>query len=384
AAGRAGIKETGRPDIALLVAESPCAAAGVYSHNAVRAYCVDWNEQHLPSPNIRALLVNSGNANACTGAQGIDDAQRVIKETASVCGIEDDSVLIASTGVIGRVLPMDSIMQAIPALPSAAAPTPRAANHFARAIMTTDTRPKEYACKVTVGEHTYTIGGCAKGSGMIHPNMATLLAFVTTDAVVSPSVLQSLLKRVVDRTFNNLTIDGDSSTNDMTLVLASGASGVRIRTTEDKKLFEQALYEVCNDLCAQLAADGEGCSKRIEVQVRGAKTLQDARSAARTIASSNLVKTAMFGNDPNWGRIACAIGRSGVRFSREKMHIAIGDFPVCIGLQPWPFPHKQMQHALRRKVVRISVDLGLGNHTATAHTCDLTYDYIRINADYTT
>jgi glutamate N-acetyltransferase / amino-acid N-acetyltransferase len=219
---------------------------------------------------------------------------------------------------------------------------------------------------------------------MIHPNMATMLAFVTTDASIDKRVLHAILRRVVDRTFNNLTVDGDTSTNDMVLTLANGCSGVKVRSGADQALFEKALSAVCDSLCAAIAADGEGATKRIQVNVAGGKTYEDARLAAKSIACSNLVKTAMFGNDPNWGRIVCAIGYSGARFSKEKLLVSIGRIPVCKALRPVAFPAAAMQKTLRGKVVAVNVDLGQGTARAVAHTCDLTYDYIKINAEYHT
>jgi glutamate N-acetyltransferase/amino-acid N-acetyltransferase len=236
---------------------------------------------------------------------------------------------------------------------------------------------------VTLGTKVVTVGGCAKGSGMIHPNMATMLAYVTTDAAIDKRELHAMVKRVADRTFNNLTVDGDTSTNDMLLVLANGASGARIGSAQ-RAAFEQALFEVCNDLCAAIAADGEGATKRVEIHVKGGRTFTDARKAAKGIANSNLVKTALFGNDPNWGRILCAIGYSGASFSEKAIRVAIGPLVVCKALRPVAFDAAKMQKVLRAKVVPIHVDLGEGTQVAIAHTCDLTYDYIKINAEYTT
>jgi len=292
-------------------------------------------------------------------------------------------VLVASTGVIGRHMPMDAVRDAMNGLIGACTSSKTGADAFAHAIMTTDTRPKQAARRVRTAMGTYVIGGCAKGSGMINPNLATMLAFVTTDARIGAQQVRTILKRVVDRTFNNLTIDGDMSTNDMILVLANGASGVRIGS-EQRQQFEEALFEVCNDLCAEIAADGEGATKRIEIHVEGGRTHNEARMAAKAIANSNLVKTAIFGNDPNWGRILCAIGYSGASFSRSKIRVSIGKLDVCRALRPVAFAQKAMQKTLRAKVVPIHVDLGLGAHAAIAHTCDLTYDYVRINAEYTT
>jgi glutamate N-acetyltransferase/amino-acid N-acetyltransferase len=292
------------------------------------------------------------------------------------------SVLIASTGVIGQFLPMDSVFPAITGLSKALSLT--GGTRFAQAIMTTDTRKKECAYEMSLGKEKYRIGGCAKGSGMIHPKMATMLAFVTSDAKINAALLSRTVKRVVDRTFNNLTVDGDTSTNDMVLVLANGLSGVSVKSLAHMARFESALFTVCNTLCRKIAEDGEGATKRVEVTVIGGKTYSDAKAAAKAIANSNLVKTALFGNDPNWGRILCAIGYSGADFSKEKLVVKLCGVPVCKNLRPVPFPVQKLREKLDRKVVTIDVDLGLGKHSAIAHTCDLTYDYIKINAEYHT
>lgn len=376
----AGIKESGLSDLALVVSQYPCTAAGVFTTNAVRASCVDWCSRNVSRQPVRAIVANSGNANACTGKQGAADTRRMAREIARECDARAEQVLVASTGVIGHFLPMDKIADAVPALAAGLRPTARGGAAFARAIMTTDTRPKQ-AALTTSG---FTVGGCAKGSGMIHPNMATMLGFVTTDAAVAPKALDRILHRVVDKTFNNLTIDGDTSTNDMVLVCANGMASSANLSGAKLAAFEAALYQVCNDLCAQLAADGEGASKRIEVRVAGARNAAEATQAAKAIAGSNLVKTAVFGNDPNWGRILCAIGYSGASFSKEKISVAVCGLPVCEALRPVAFPQARMRNLLHRKVVTIEAHLGRGTASAVAHTCDLTYDYVRINAEYTT
>jgi len=384
---RAGIKQTAKPshkpDLGIILSSGPCTAAGAFTTNAVRAACIDWDRALVPASDIRAVVCNSGNANACTGTQGARDTAEMAALVATLCGAEPSQVLVSSTGVIGRPMPMDRLRASVPLLDAALDHTRVGGDAFAHAIMTTDTARKQSARRVNHGTRSYVVGGCAKGSGMIHPNMATMLAFVTTDAAVAPTVLQKVLLRVVERTFNNLTVDGDTSTNDTVLLLASGASGVRI-ARPDVAVFEEALFQVCNDLCAAIAADGEGATKRVEVHVRGGRTYEEARKAAKAVANSNLVKTALFGNDPNWGRILCAVGYSGAAFSEKRIKVSIGTLPVCIALRPVAFRSAKMQKTLRSKVVPIRVDLGLGPHSAIAHTCDLTYEYIRINAEYTT
>jgi glutamate N-acetyltransferase/amino-acid N-acetyltransferase len=379
---KAGIKTSGNLDAGLIVSKTECSAAGAFTMNKVRASSVDWCEDALPGQSVRAVFCNSGNANACTGEQGSIDTCAIACSVAAAVDAAPKSVLIASTGVIGQFLPMNSVLPAITGLSKALSPT--GGTRFAQAIMTTDTRKKECAYEVYPGKGKYRIGGCAKGSGMIHPKMATMLAFVTTDAKINAALLNRFVKGVVDRTFNNLTVDGDTSTNDMVLVLANGMSGVGIKSSAQMARFENALFTVCNTLCRKIAEDGEGATKRVEVTVCGGKTYSDAKAAAKAIANSNLIKTALFGNDPNWGRILCAIGYSGADFSKEKLVVKLCGVPVCKNLRPVPFPVQKLRDRLDRKVVAIDVDLGLGKHGAIAHTCDLTYDYIKINAEYHT
>lgn len=378
---KAGIKTSGNMDAALIMSETICSAAGAFTTNKVRASSVDWCASILPSKNVRAIFCNSGNANACTGIQGKKDTRTIAQTVAQTCSISEKAVLIASTGIIGQFLPMDSIAAAIPTLAVKAAPGK--GTMFAQAIMTTDLKKKECAYTIQTSTGEFSIGGCTKGSGMIHPNMATMLGFITTDAVVEVAELNRIVKRVVDRTFNNLTVDGDTSTNDMVLVLANGASKVVI-DKEAVPVFEEALFLVCNTLCCKIAEDGEGATKRVEIRVSGGKTYNDAKLAAKAVANSNLVKTALFGNDPNWGRILCAIGYSGAQFSKEKLTVLLCGVPVCSNLQPVFFPAKELSKKLQKKVVVIEIDLGQGNHTAIAQTCDLSYDYIKINAEYHT
>lgn len=379
---KAGIKTTDKKDLALLYSKTPCCAAGTFTTNAIRASSVDWCQSHLPSPSIQAILCNSGCANACTGDQGVKDTTTMASLASKILDIPLDSVLVASTGVIGKPLPLEKIENALPKLKKKLSPD--GGSEFATAIMTTDLKKKEAAVKVTAGKSFYTIGGCTKGSGMIHPNMATMLAFVTSDAEISPENMDKIVKRVVNRTFNNLTVDGDTSTNDMVHVLANGLSKVKVTTAADLTLFEEALFAVCNDLCKKIAADGEGATKRVEINVCGAASESDARCAAKAVANSNLTKCALFGNDPNWGRIACAVGYSGAAFSKEKMNINLCGVPVFKDLQPVPFDAKKVHKLLKKKVVTIDIDLGSGKFKAIAHTCDFSYDYVKINAEYHT
>jgi len=381
---KAKIKSGEGNDLALLSSESPCSAAGAMTTNKIRASSVEWCASHLPSNAIHAVVCNSGCANACTGEQGVKDTEAMAAIVAQAIGVADDAVLVASTGVIGHFLPMDHISAAMPALSASLLQSPKGGTLFSKAIMTTDLTKKESAVKVAHGGNHYVIGGCTKGSGMICPNMATMLAFITTDAKITSRRLDTIVKRVVDRTFNNLTVDGDTSTNDMALVLANGASGCAISDKASLDRFEEALYEVCNDLCKQIAADGEGATKRVGINISGAYSEAEAKMAAKAIANSNLVKCALFGNDPNWGRIACAVGYSGARFSDRSMTIRLCGIPVFENLRPLPFDQKKAHNALSKKVVTIEVDLGVGGACAVAHTCDFSYDYVKINAEYHT
>jgi len=378
---KAGIKASGKMDAALILSDTDCAAAGAFTLNRVRASSVDWCAKTLPSGTVRAVFCNSGNANACTGIRGKRDTRKIAQMVAQHIGTNEKSILIASTGIIGQFLPMDKLLPVIPKLTESA--MQNKGTTFARAIMTTDLKKKECAYEVQDNAGSIRIGGCAKGSGMIHPNMATMLAFITTDALIDHNLLDRMVARVIDRTFNNLTVDGDTSTNDMVLVLANGASGCHI----DKQIadcFEDTLFNVCNNLCRKIAEDGEGATKRIEVVVTGGKTYRDAKLAAKAVANSNLVKTALFGNDPNWGRILCAVGYSGANFSKDKLIVSLCGVPVCSNLQPKVFDAKKLSNMLKKKVVSIDIDLGQGPHSAIANTCDLSYDYIKINAEYHT
>jgi glutamate N-acetyltransferase/amino-acid N-acetyltransferase len=382
----AGIKDSKKPDCGLIVSDKPCSAAGAFTTNAVRASSVDWCEGVLPGKAVRAVFCNSGNANACTGDHGMRDTQTIASEVAALLDASKESVLVASTGVIGHVLPIEKITGSLPVLFKRAATASTAGGSaFANAIMTTDTKKKECSFSVNTTAGTFIVGGCAKGSGMICPNMATMLAFITTDARIPSQKLSAIVKNVVDRTFNNLTVDGDTSTNDMVLVLANGASGVSVAPHgSELEAFEHALYGVCDTLCRKIAEDGEGATKRVEVRVCGGESFIGAKKAARAIANSNLVKTAIFGNDPNWGRILCAIGYSGARFSHHKLALRLCGTPVFKRMRPAPFDAAKLSARMKGAVVRIDADLGLGNHCAVAYTCDLTYDYIKINAEYHT
>ncbi len=380
---KAGIKSSGNLDAALLLSQAPCSAAGAFTRNTVRASSVNWCESICPASEARAVFCNSGNANACTGRRGEKDTRMLADTVARAFGGTARSVLVASTGVIGQFLPVNNITARIPELFCSL--SRKRGSDFVSAIMTTDTRKKECAYEIILERGKCLIGGCAKGSGMIHPNLATMLCFITTDAAIDPRRLDSMVKRAVDKTFNNLTVDGDTSTNDMVLVLANGASGVRVASaTTDARRFEEGLIAVCATLCKMIAQDGEGATKRVDINVTGAATEQDAKRAAKAVANSNLVKTALFGNDPNWGRIVCAIGYSGAGFSKDRMTVRLCDTEVFRSMRPVGFPLQVLRRKLSGKTVAIDIDLGAGSRSATAYTCDFSYDYVKINAEYHT
>jgi len=383
AAAAAGIKPSGNPDIALIVSEAPANAAAVFTTNRVCAAPVVVSREHLRDGRARAIVVNAGNANAVTGEQGMRNARRMAELTAELIGAAPDEVLVASTGVIGRPLPMDRVEYGIRR--AASELTLQGGPSAAQAIMTTDTRPKEIALEIPVSGHRIRIGGICKGSGMIAPNMATMLAFLTTDAEVWPEVLQSALRSAVERTFNCVTIDGDCSTNDMLAILANGASEVRVTPNSPQHAaFCEGLLEVCTHLSKELARDGEGATKLVEVRVSGARSFMQARQVARTIANSPLVKTALFGNDPNWGRILCAAGYSGADLDPARIALSLCGVPLVREGEALPFDEQATTALMKADENVIELDLGQGRSHATVWTCDFSYDYVRINAEYTT
>ena len=389
-AAAAGIKHgmpaqpDGRLDVAVIYSERPATAAAVFTTNKVKAAPVVISQLNLADGQARAVVVNSGNANACTGSQGFKDALLMGKLAADELDLDPSQVLVASTGVIGRFLPMERIREGV--VSAARAITPLGGDAAAQAIMTTDTRPKQAAASFDfVGRH-YTVGGMAKGSGMIHINMATLLAFVTTDAAITTPDLAASLKRCADRTFNMVSIDGDTSTNDMLTALANGAAGGPALVAGDGlEEFEVALMAVCEDLSRQIAKDGEGASRMFTVEVRGAATEEDARTLARTVVSSMLVKAAIHGADPNWGRIVAALGRAGCDMVLDRLRVDIGGTPVFSNGTGLPQADlARVAEAFAMDEVAIVCDMGVGDGGATAFGCDLTPEYVQINADYTT
>ena len=374
----------GRLDMAVLYSEWPATAAAVFTTNLVKAAPVVISHLNLKDGRARALVVNSGNANACTGSQGFKDALVMGKLAADALDLDPAEVLVASTGVIGRPLPMERVRDGV--LAAAASLDASHGDAVARAIMTTDTRPKEAVARFSHGGRTYTIGGMAKGSGMIHVNMATLLGFLTTDAAVPSPDLSAALLRCAEASVNLVTIDGDTSTNDMLSIFANGAAGgPPLVPGSGLEEFEAALLDVCVDLSKQIARDGEGASRMFTVAVTGAASDADARSLARTVASSNLVKTAIHGSDPNWGRIVAALGRAGAELVLDRLTVAVGEAVVFHnGGGIAEVDLDQVRRAFASDEVAITCHLGLGEGKATAYGCDLSAEYVRINADYTT
>jgi glutamate N-acetyltransferase / amino-acid N-acetyltransferase len=369
----------------LLVADrGPVPAAATFTTNLLQAAPVLVSRRALRSSDgqAAAVVANAGCANAGTGAAGLEDARAVRNAVAKLVGARKRHVLVASTGLIGSRLAVDRIVSVLPML--APAGTKAAGLAAAKAIMTTDTKPKQAALEVELApERTVRIGGMAKGSGMIHPQMATMLAFLTTDAPIEPGPLAGVLREVVDRTLNQVTVDGDPSTNDTAFLLASGESGGGALTGASLARFTEGLEAVCRSLAEQLAADGEGARHRIDVSVTGARSDADARRIARIVASSNLVKSAVHGADPNWGRIAGAAGRAGARLDPDRLAIRLGDVAVYDGA-PIEFDEPTASRALRGKVVEIGLDIGLGSGSGMAWGCDLSAEYVAINSEYRT
>ncbi len=390
----AGLKPSGLPDLALIVSDVDAIAAGVFTTSQVRAACVDYCRQRLEAKaSARAILCNAGQANAATGAQGWADALESAQLVGEALNIPPESVLLASTGVIGHRIKMEALRAGIPRVVAEASET--GGDAAAKAICTTDLVTKSIALETHFGDRPVRVGGMCKGSGMIHPNMATMLAFVTCDAAVSPHLWHDMLRRAADRSFNQVTVDGDTSTNDSLIGLANGQSRTPAITemgAEAEKL-EAMLTAVCQHLAKAIARDGEGATCLLEVRVAGAKDDAAARQVARTIAGSSLLKSAIFGRDPNWGRIAAAAGRAGLLFDQENLRIQLGDFLLMENGQPLQFDRQAaseyMKKAaagayLKEDTVLISVSIGNGAGSGAAWGCDLSYDYVKINAEYTT
>ena len=388
AATACGLKKTGALDLALLSSDVPASAAAVFTQNLVVAAPVLISKEHLRASKgrMRAVVVNAGNANCATGAAGHAAAQRMVAEASRRLNCSANELFVCSTGVIGVPLPLEKIMRALPVIARHRRPSARSFAELSLAICTTDTRPKTAASSFKISGKRVHIVGCAKGAGMIHPNMATMLGFIATDAAIAPGLLQKTLNAVTARTFNAISIDGDTSTNDTVIVLANGESGApTIKPgTSAHRVFEAALEEVCHSLALQIVGDGEGAQRVIEIEVRGAKTEAAARRIAATIATSPLVKTAFAGGDPNWGRIFAAAGRSGVKFDPALVDIKMAGIPVLRKGQPLDFNERAASNKLLGEHVLIVVDLHAGKAKARYWTCDFTAEYVRINASYRT
>ena len=381
----AGIKTADTKDMTLIFTDTPAAAAGVFTKNSVTAAPVIVCREHLSDGHAQAVIVNSGNANACTGEVGMANARRMASATAEQLGIDAKLVCVSSTGVIGQQLPMDTIENGIRI--AANALSTEGGDDAAEGIMTTDTHPKSVSIEVEIGGAPVRIGGIAKGSGMIAPNMATMLSYLTTDARINAETLQSALNRVVDNTYNLLTVDTDRSTNDTVIILATGRADntdIVAANGENYEAFCEGLQFVCTELVKMLARDGEGATKLVEVVVKHAKNRDDAEKAARAVAESPLVKTAIFANDANWGRIMMAIGKSGAAFDPYQVDVWLADYQLVKDGMDAGYDEDRATALFAQDPVRITVDLRAGDAEVTMWTCDYSYDYIRINADYRT
>ena len=385
----AGIKNQTKKDMAMVFSSTPCAAAGVFTTNLVKAAPVKWDKELVTtSPYVQAVVVNSGIANACTGAEGLGYCADTAAEAASALNIPKTAVLVASTGVIGKQLPIDKIKSGVTALSKVLGSSREDAKLAAEAIMTTDTKSKEVACTLELDGKQVTVAGMCKGSGMIHPNMCTMLCFVTTDAAISHELLQKALSDDVVDTFNMISVDGDTSTNDTVLVMANGqAENTPItKEGEDYKTFCEALHFIMLELSKKIAGDGEGCTCLFEATVIGAKDKNQARTIAKSVVCSSLTKAAVFGHDANWGRILCAMGYSGAQFDPEVVDIWLeskaGTIKIVENGIATDYSEETATKILSEEEVIAKMDIKEGNETATAFGCDLTYEYVKINGDY--
>ena len=389
AAAAAGIKYEGRTDMALIYSEKPCKAAGTFTRNVVQAAPVKWDKAIVKEEKrVQAVIINSGIANACTGEEGMGYCQETAEEAAKVLGVDSESVLVASTGVIGMQLPMDRVKAGISMLTYLKKSDMESGTEAAKAIMTTDTEKKEAAVTFEIGDKTVTIGGMAKGSGMIHPNMCTMLSFITTDAKISKKALKKALSEDVEDTYNMISVDGDTSTNDTVLLLANGQAGnPKIRYgTPEYKTFKGALHYINETLAKKMAGDGEGATALLEAKIVGARTKEQAKVLAKSIVCSNLVKTAIAGHDANWGRILCAMGYSGAQFDMEKADLffesAAGKLKIIESGTALDYRKEKATEILSEPEVTVIADIKEGDQKASAWGCDLTHGYISINADY--
>src|ERR671919_560094 len=378
-----GVREAGRRDLGLLFSELPCETAAVFTRNAVWGAPLVVTREAVETGGVRAVVAKSGNANAATGERGIEDARAIQALAAETLGIKAQEVAVASTGVIGVHLPMDRISSCMSA---ASGELGEGGEGFAESILTTDTRAKEAVARVEIGGRTVTVGGTAKGSGMIHPNMGTMLAFMTTDAAVDKVCLQEILGAATERTFNRVTVDGDTSPSDMAVLLANCAAGNEPLTLDspDYPAFVEAVESVARTLATEIARDGEGATRFVEVAVEGAASEESAAALAKSVVGSNLVKTAVFGQDANWGRVLTAMGYSGEAFDPDGVELWFGSIKVFSGGEPVPHDEAEANATLGAGEVKITVRLSEGNDSATAWGCDLSYEYVRINGSYRT
>ena len=369
-------------DLGIIASDSPCTAAGVFTTSTIKSPTVSVNQAHLKAASPKGIIVNAGIANACVGEQGYIDAEEMASITANILNAAPSENLVCSTGVIGVELPMSLIRDGVANINL----SKDGANQVARAMMTTDTRPKEVAVSCEIAGKTISIGGVAKGSGMIHPNMATMLSFITTDANVEQHFLEHCLTEVADSSYNMLTVDGDTSTNDTVLVLANGSANNEQITegTKEAEVFQSALLEVAIFLTKELARDGEGASRLLSIEITGAKDVKSARQAARTIASSSLVKSAVYGSDPNWGRVLAALGRSEIEADETKIDLFVNGVCIMESGTPIPFHKEAVVVLMKGPEVTFKLQLNLGDASATAWGCDLTQEYVIINSAYTT
>ncbi len=390
ASAAANIKYKGRTDMALVFSKAPCVTAGTFTTNVVKAAPVIWDRNLvLSGAPAHAVIVNSGIANACTGEEGMEYCRQTAQEASACLGIDENTVLVGSTGVIGFQLPIDRIRNGVRMLSAAKRAGIEAGTEAAKAIMTTDTVHKETAYEFELSSGKAVIGGMAKGSGMIHPNMCTMLSYVTTDAAIEKALLQKALSEIVQETFNMISVDGDTSTNDTLLVLANGLAGndvIRDEDSDDYRAFYEALRAVCRELAMKMAGDGEGCTKLIETRVIDADTLANARILAKSVITSSLTKAAVFGRDANWGRVLCALGYSGVQFDPDKCDLYFGEgeekLLIFTNGSAADYSEEKATELLSGEKVHILADMHMGEAEATAWGCDLTYDYVKINADY--
>lgn len=385
----AGIKYQGRTDMAMVYSEKPCVAAGTFTTNIVKAAPVKWDQEIVyKHPSAQVIVCNSGIANACTGEEGFSYCRATAKAAAETLNVDENSVLVASTGVIGMQLPIEKLSDGVKAMAPKLKGTLEAGNEAAKAIMTTDTVEKEVAVEIEIGGKTVTIGGMCKGSGMIHPNMCTMLAFITTDAVITKDALQKALSEDVGDTYNMISVDGDTSTNDSVVLLANGlAENPEITYgTEDYKKFAEALHTINEYLAKKIAGDGEGATALFEVKAVGCESVEQAKTLAKSIVCSNLTKTAIAGHDANWGRILCAMGYSGAQFDPEKVDLFFeskaGKIQIIENGTAVDYSEAEATKILSEAEVTAIADVKMGDKTATAWGCDLTHGYIEINADY--